>query len=297
MNTLGDTQIIREGEHRWLSVKRPPEQIWDPVHAFWLDNGFVYTRDDRTLGLLETDWAENRAKVPMDIIRSTLGSLLDSLYSTDERDRFITRIERDEDGNSLVFISHRGMIEVYSDTQKTTTTWQPRPVDPTLEAEFLGRLMVKLNPSLAPAGTQVAAGKKSNLDGAAIANANTTELPSKARIVQLNNAKNLELDEGFDRAWRRVGLSLDRTGFTVEDRDRAKGIYFVRYVPPNPDRAEPGFFSKLFGSEASITPVKYQIMLASDGGVTRLSVLGQDGKPNASKDVDQILQVLQADLK
>ena len=297
LNTLGDTQIIREGEHRWLSVKRPPEQIWDPVHAFWLDNGFVYTRDDRTLGLLETDWAENRAKVPMDIIRSTLGSLLDSLYSTDERDRFITRIERDEDGNSLVFISHRGMIEVYSDTQKTTTTWQPRPVDPTLEAEFLGRLMVKLNPSLAPAGTQVAAGKKSNLDGAAIANANTTELPSKARIVQLNNAKNLELDEGFDRAWRRVGLSLDRTGFTVEDRDRAKGIYFVRYVPPNPDRAEPGFFSTLFGSEASITPVKHQIMLASVGGVTRLSVLGQDGKPNASKDVDQILQVLQADLK
>jgi len=115
--------------------------------------------------------------------------------------------------------------------------------------------------------------------------------------VQINNAKNLELDEGFDRAWRRVGLSLDRTGFTVEDRDRAKGIYFVRYVPPNPDRAEPGFFSKLFGSEKSITPVKYQITLASDGGVTRLSVLGEDGKPNASKDVDQILQVLQADLK
>lgn len=298
LNQVGDTQIVREGEHRWLSVKRSPEQIWDTVHSFWLDNGFIYTRDDSARGVLETDWAENRAKVPMDIIRSTLGSLLDSFYSTDERDRFVTRVERDDDGNSLVFISHRGMIEVYTDNQKTTTTWQPRPVDPALEAEFLGRLMVRLNPSLAPAGsTETAKGKNSGIDGAAIAAANTTELPSKARIVQANNTSSLDLSESFDRAWRRVGLSLDRTGFTVEDRDRAKGIYFVRYVPPDPDRAEPGFFSKLFGGEKSITPVKYQILLTSDGGVTHLTVMNEAGKADASVNATQILKVLQADLK
>ncbi len=297
LNPIGDTKIIREGDHRWLKVNRPPEQIWDPVHAFWLDNGFVYTRDDRLLGLLETDWAENRAKVPMDIIRSTLGSLLDSLYSTDERDRFITRIERDEDGNSLIFISHRGMLEVYSDSQKNSTTWQPRPVDPTLEAEFLGRLMVKLNPALAPNGTTTADGKKASIDGAAIAGANTTTLPSKAKVVQANNLKVLELSESFDRAWRRVGLTLDRTGFTVEDRDRAKGLYFVRYVPPDPNRAEPNFFSKLFGGEKSLAPIKYQMQLIGDAGVTRLTVLNSDGKPDSSKNVDDILNVLQADLK
>jgi outer membrane protein assembly factor BamC len=297
LNPIGDTKIIREGDHRWLKVNRPPEQIWDSVHAFWLDNGFVYTRDDRLLGLLETDWAENRAKVPMDIIRSTLGSLLDSLYSTDERDRFITRIERDEDGHSLIFISHRGMLEVYSDGQKSSTTWQPRPVDPTLEAEFLGRLMVKLNPALAPNGASTADGKKASIDGAAIAGANTTTLPSKAKVVQANNLKVLELSESFDRAWRRVGLTLDRTGFTVEDRDRAKGIYFVRYVPPDPNRAEPNFFSKLFGGEKSLAPIKYQMQLIGEAGVTRLTVLNSDGKPDNSKNVDDILNVLQADLK
>src|SRR6185369_14720406 len=88
--------------------------------------------------------AENRAKIPTDVIRNTLGKLLDSAYSTSERDKFRTRLERSANGGTEIYISHRGMIEVYSNVQKDQTMWQPRPADPELEAEFLRRLMVKL---------------------------------------------------------------------------------------------------------------------------------------------------------
>src|SRR5213075_1846753 len=108
------------------------------------------------------------------------------------------------------------------------TMWQPRPADPELEAEFLRRLMVKLG---VPAAQSAAA--------AAV----TPDKPG-SRVSTVNNQPVLVIDDAFDRAWRRVGLALDRTGFTVEDRDRAQGLYFVRYVDPAlAGREQPGFFS------------------------------------------------------
>ena len=141
---LGDVQIVRSGRQQWLSVRRDPDQVWSVVKDFWAESGFVLTMEQRTMGILETDWAENRAKIPNDFIRSTIGKLLDSLYSTSERDRFRTRLERSDAGTEI-FISHRGMIEVYTSSQKESTVWQPRANDPELEAEFLKRLMVRLS--------------------------------------------------------------------------------------------------------------------------------------------------------
>ena len=45
---------------------------------------------------------------------------------------------------SEVYITHRGVQEVYTNTTKDSTVWQPRPSDPQLEATFLARLMSKL---------------------------------------------------------------------------------------------------------------------------------------------------------
>jgi hypothetical protein len=135
---IGDVRIERDGNQRWLVVDRPADQLWEPVRDFWLENGFVYTLEQPNLGLLETDWAENRAKLPQDIIRSTIGKVFDSLYSTGERDKFRTRLERASDGRTEIYVSHRGMVEVYSTAQKDSTIWQPRPADPELETEFLG---------------------------------------------------------------------------------------------------------------------------------------------------------------
>ena len=280
--SLGDVRIERAGNQRWLVIDRPAEKVWDPIKEFWQENGFLLASDQQDLGIMETDWAENRAKLPMDFIRNTLGRVLDSLYSTGERDKFRTRIERNSSGGSEIFISHRGMVEVYSDSDKSKTIWQPRTPDPELETEFLRRLMVKLGVSQEQSKTLVA----------------TTQAKTLSRLVTLNNQPTLQIDEGFERAWRRVGLTLDRTGFTVEDRDRTQGIYFVRYVEPNPDKKEPGFFAKMFGAKAKTsTPQKHRIALQNQGTSTRVVVLNTEGKPEAAELAQRILKVLVDDLK
>lgn len=280
--SIGDVRIERDGNQRWLVVDRPADQLWDPVRDFWIENGFVYVLEQPKLGLLETDWAENRAKLPQDIIRSTIGKVFDSLYSTGERDKFRTRLERNASGGTEIYISHRGMVEVYTNTQKDNTVWQPRPADPELETEFLRRLMVKLGVS--------------EEQSKAAAAAPIPSAPS-ARMATVDNVPVVQLDEGFDRAWRRVGVSLDRTGFTVEDRDRSQGVYFVRYVAPT-EKKEQGFFSKLFSrSPDAVPPLKYRIVVRSEGNRSTVSVLNAAGAPETSANAQRIVRVLADDLK
>ncbi|MDF2465239.1 MAG: hypothetical protein K0Q43_3474 [Ramlibacter sp.] len=281
-STVGDVRIERVGNQRWLVVNRSADQLWNPIREFWQESGFLLALDESNLGIMETDWAENRAKIPQDFIRNTLGKLIDSVYSTSERDRFRTRLERTPSGGTEIYVSHRGMIEVYSSTQKDQTVWQPRPSDPELEAEFLRRLMVKLGVPQEQTKAIVATGA-----------AKTT-----SRVATVGNSPVVQIDEGFDRAWRRVGLTLDRTGFTVEDRDRAQGTYFVRYVEPNPDKKDQGFFAKLFSrSDKGTPPLKFRINLKSQGESTTVSVLNANGAPETSANAQRIVQVIADDLK
>ncbi len=277
--SVGDVRIERAGNQRWLVVNRPADKLWEPVRSFWTDNGFNLSLQQQDIGILETDFAENRAKLPQDIIRATLGRVIDSLYSTGERDKFRTRLERTPSGGTEIFISHRGMIEVNSQTS-LSTVWQPRPADPELEAEFLRRLMVKLGVAPEQAKTLAA-----------------TEVPKSSRVTNVNNVPGLQISDNLDRAWRRVGLALDRTGFTVEDRDRSKGLYFVRYVAPLTEEKQGGFFSNLFSSKPTPAPLKYRIVLRSEGEVTQVSVLNEQGQPEGSANAQRIVQVLADDLK
>ena len=280
--SFGDVRIERDGNQRWLVIDRPADKLWEPVRDFWLENGFNLEQADASVGIMETDWAENRAKLPQDFIRSTLGKLLDSLYSTGERDKFRTRLERNAKGGTDVYITHRGMIEIYDSAAKDNTVWQPRASDPELETEFLRRLMVKLGVS--------------QEQSKAIAAAPALRAQS-ARMATVNNQPVVQLDEGFDRAWRRVGLALDRTGFTVEDRDRNEGTYFVRYVAPGAKK-EPGFLGKLFSGSAPATPpLKYRIVVRSQGESTTVSVLNEAGAPESSANAERIVRVIADDLK
>jgi outer membrane protein assembly factor BamC len=286
---MGDVRIERAGNQRWLVVNRPADKLWSPVRDFWLESGFLLAQDQENLGIMETDYAENRAKLPQDFIRSALGKVFDGMYSTGERDKFRTRLERRTDGGTEIYVSHRGMIEVVTGAKAgnaalagDSTIWQPRPADPELEAEFLRRLMVKLGVTQEQSQALVAAGATKQ----------------SSRIATVNNQPVVQLDEGFERAWRRVGLALDRTGFTVEDRDRSKGTYFVRYVEPVANKSEPGFFSKLFsGSPAAVPPLKYQITVKSQGESTTVAVLNAQGAPEASANAQRIVQVIADDLK
>jgi len=280
--SMGDVRVERAGTQRWLVISRPADKLWEPVKDFWQENGFLLVMDQPNLGIMETDWAENRAKIPQDIIRSTIGKVFDSLYSTGERDKFRTRLERNASGGTDIFISHRGMVEVYNSTAKDQTVWQPRAADPELEAEFLRRLMVKLGVSQEQSKALIATGT----------------VTKSAQIETINGQPVVRLDEGFDRAWRRVGLALDRTNFTVEDRDRSKGIYFVRYVAPNADKAEPGFLGKLFGgSKPDSAPQKFRVSVVSIDNASTVSVQNADGSAAAVADAQRIVKVLAEDLK
>jgi outer membrane protein assembly factor BamC len=258
---LGDLRIERQGNQRWLISKATPEQLWPQILAFWQERGFTIASQSAEAGVMETNWAENRAKLPQDAIRATLGRFIGSAYDTGERDLFRTRIERTSSG-SEVYISHRGMEEVYTTERKDSTAWRSRPADPQLEAEFLSRLMVRLGSKEEVARTTVA---------------NAPEAPARARILS-GNASSLEVDESFERAWRRVGLALDRSGFTVEDRDRAGGLYFVRYIDPKDiGKDEPSWWSKLWGGKGNKTPDRYRVAVKGSGEKTVVSVLGGSG--------------------
>ena len=278
---VGDVRMERSGNQRWLVVSRTADKVWPAVHDFWQENGFFLTMDQQDLGIMETDWAENRAKLPQDFIRSTIGKVFDGLYSTGERDRFRTRLERNVDGGTEIYVSHRGMQEVYITQERDQTSWQARPADPELEAEFLRRLMVRLGVAQEVSKTLVAAGVKTT-----------------SRIGTINGQPVVLVDDGFDRAWRRVGLSLDRTGFTVEDRDRSKGTYFVRYIEPSTDKTEPGFLGKIFGSAPKTNAaLKYQIKVQSQGESTTVAVLNAAGAAENSASAARIAKVIADDLK
>jgi outer membrane protein assembly factor BamC len=282
---VGELRIERQGNQRWLNTPLPPDQLWPQLQGFWKDAGFKLVVDQANVGVMETEWAENRAKLPQDIIRRTLGRVLDSLYSTGELDKFRTRVERSATGGSEVYISHRGMEEVYSNAAKDSTAWQARAADPQLEAEFLSRLMLRLG------------AKEELAKPAAIAAAPAAA--ARARVLD-GQASALQVDDAFDRAWRRVGLALDRSGFTVEDRDRAQGLYFVRYVDPAlMGREEPGFFGKLFGAKADNAggPSRYRVLVKGDGDRSTVSVLNSQGAPEGGDAGKRIVSLLVDDLK
>jgi outer membrane protein assembly factor BamC len=278
---INDVRIERDGKQRWLVVNRSADVVWPIVQEFWKENGFEYIIEQQQIGLLETEWAENRAKIPQDFIRRSLGKVLDGLYSSGERDKFRTRIERNSTGGVDIFVTHRGMSEEYKDQSKSGTIWIPRPNDPELEAEFLSRLMIKLG---------VSAEQAKATTSAAEAPANKTTLVTQGDTSALN------IPDSFDVAWRRVGLALDRTGFTVEDRDRAQGVYFVRYVD-TVTKADKGFFSNMFSSKKEAGPVKYRIAVRKAANVTEVTVQDAAGKTENTPVAQRILKLLADDLR
>lgn len=286
---LDNIHVERDGSQRWLVINQTPEALWPQIKDFWQDNGFLINLDSPQTGVMETDWAENRAKIPQDFLRNSLGKIFDSLYSTGERDKFRTRLERGEDGTTELYLSHRGAEEVLTGSDKETTVWTARPSDPELEAEFLSRLMTHL-------------GVEGTRAKASVMNA-VTQTP-RAKLVKEATGSYVQVDEGFERAWRRVGLALDRVGFTVEDRDRSEGLYFVRYVDQGDDAKtteKKGFFGNLFtfGSkkEKDKTAARYRVSVKGAADSSQIFVLNNEGKPEVSKTGEKILTLLNEQLK
>jgi outer membrane protein assembly factor BamC len=284
-------RIERAGMQRWLVVDDQPEKLWPLVREFWQENGFLIKLELPELGVMETEWAESRARLPQEGVRGLLSKALDSLYSTSERDKYRTRLDRAADGKSTeIYISHRGMVEVYTtmrDPQSNApgdTKWQPREPDPELEAEFLRRLMVRLGAQEERARTITAS--------------SAAQQDSRAQIRKgVNGAEELEVFEPFDRVWRRVGLALDRVGFTVEDRDRQKGIYFVRYADPETEKDTRGILTRWFSSDSKVKAEQYRVQITQAGTSSQVNVLNKDGAADNSKTAQRIITLLHEQLK
>jgi outer membrane protein assembly factor BamC len=280
-------RVERAGSQRWLVIDEPAEKLWPAIKDFWQENGFLIKTELPAVGVMETEWAESRARVPEGGIRGLIGKALDQTYSTSERDKYRTRLERSAQGKSTeVYIAHYGMEEVYTSRdsftgQPSDTKWQPRGSDPGLEAEFLRRLMVRL-------------GAREDTARDAIKSAAAED---RARIRQGASGELLEVQEPFDRVWRRVGLALDRVGFTVEDRDRQNGVYFVRYADPESDLNKPGFLDRVFGSGRKLNAEQYRVQVSESGSSSQVNVLNKDGKPDTSKSAQRILALLHEQLK
>ena len=282
--------IERAGEERWLVVPGQTDKVWPLIKDFWLEMGFVLDYERPELGTMETDWAENRAKIPQDFIRDTLGKVVDGLFSTPERDKFRTRIEKGAAPNSVeIYVSHRGMQEIYPNEAKDSTIWQPAPPNRALEAEMLRRIMVKLGATEQRAKETLAA----------------QSTPGARTVLSQEGGRTaLTVKEPFDRAWRRVGLALDRSGFAVEDRDRNQGIYYVRYVDPDRDwrkNKDNSFISKLAfwrsDDQAKLANTEFRLKVESQGDNAVLKVLSKEGGEDQSETAKRILTILNDQLK
>ncbi|HJV06325.1 MAG TPA: outer membrane protein assembly factor BamC [Chromobacteriaceae bacterium] len=292
VNTIDNVQMERAGTQRWLLVSgKKPVELWPVLKAFWQDNGFIIKTEEPDLGIMETDWAENRAKLPNDMIRKFMDTVgLGSVMSTAERDKFRIRLEKTANGTEVYF-SHRGMYEVYVDEGKSQTKWQPRPTDPGLEAELLGRFMVRLGLTEEKAKEAV---KK------------TLVAPEKPQDPIVDGK--LVINDSFDRTWRRVGLALDRVGLVVNDRDRSQGTYYVKpaksELDPNKPESSGGFWSSLAFWKSSEKPAQqessddYRIVLKENGnGTTLLSIQDKQGKDLTGGFAKTALGKLQVELQ
>jgi outer membrane protein assembly factor BamC len=288
--------VARAGNERWLVVKTTPDQAWTQVRKFWTDTGFVIATEQPALGVMETDWAENRAEIPQDLLRKYVGKYLDVFYTTYKRDKFRTRIERGiEPGTVEIYVSHRGMEQVPTtkvDNQSPAGfAWAVMPPNPDLESEMLSRMMISFG---MPEAQAIAAASPAAAAAA----------PVHARLEKTDGVSKLVVDDPFDRAWRRVGLALDRTGFTVVDRDRSTGIYFVRFSDPDADMAkkdrEKGFLSKLltfWKTDDKDKPEQYRIKIVETAPQSTVSVQDPSGNPDRSQASERILALLRDQLK
>lgn len=289
---IRNIQVRRDGDKRWMMLKGEPAQHWETVRDFWLQTGFLIKFEDPRLGILETDWAENRADISEDFVRDFIGKALGGLYSAATRDKYRVRLEQGvEPGTTEIYITHRGAKEEAGESGSeggVTTVWVPRDSDPELEAEFLTRMMMHF-------GVEEKRARRMLAD--------KSDRPVRARLIRREGVALLSLQEQFARAWRRTGIALDRVGFTVEDRDRSRGLYYVRYVDFDRDAGnEKGWLSKLaFWSsddkEALKRAHQYQVNLVEQNGQTNVTILGKDGKRDNTQTAQRILSLLHDQLK
>ena len=283
-----NVRIEGHGSVRWLVVDMPPDKLWPKLVHFWQDRqGLTLKRNEPRIGIMETQWAENRADIPEGFIRGLITKVFSNTYSADTRDKYRTRIERGaKPGTSEIYVTQYGVEQV--NRGENQVVWQPRPSDPELADEMLHRMLVFLGVGESRA-KRMASGKPSVM------------LNTKAKLVSdETGGQVLEVEDEFARAWRLVGIALDRTGLVVEDRNRSSGTYFVRAddLLKDAGKKSEGWFSSLFSGDKKKSKggQRYRIVLHDRGDATDVLVQDDAGVRLPDGDARKVLAGLKEQL-
>ncbi len=305
--SYGDAVMVEhDGDQRWLKVNASAEKVWPLLEAFWSDNGYKLQSDDPKVGVMETDWTNNRTASPQGMLGQAVNSVIGNLFTSPVRDQFRVRIERVDADHTEIYLFHKRMEEMMDRNNYTGGLWQPVADDPEIETEYLRKLAVKFGESADQATAQIetkpvaAEADKKGETAAAVA-----PVHRGAQLeTQTDGTVTINMKDSFDRAWRRVGLALDRSAFTVEDRDRAAGVYFIRYTSEEETRkknGDSGFLSKLafWRSEDKTRDTQtYRLSVTSiSGHGTTVDVRNKDESKSNPDTVKRILTLIYDQLR
>jgi outer membrane protein assembly factor BamC len=334
-------KIVKAGSQRWLVVNAPAEKIWPVIRDFWIDMGFAVKVENPETGVMETEWIDQQ-DLKVEDKKGALDKFdawLDRLSGLADRKKFRTRLDHgQQEGTTEIYMTHRSIDAILDDGKEKVRTGygtydtgyknaekidQEKEKldrrDDELDAELLRRLMIKLG----------VAEKRAKEIIATPINQKRAEIKKDA-----DGSSSLEIQDTFDRAWRRVGLALDIIGFVIEDKDRSSGIYFVKYTDvdiEDTSKKKKGLLDSLMfwsdddkkdkrdkelnqkndkplseklkfwgGSDKEKTnPEKqYRIkVISSDAGGSRVLIEYQDGKRNTSSTANRIIALLYDQLK
>jgi outer membrane protein assembly factor BamC len=279
-----NARIRRDGTLRWLEVDMPAEQLWPKLRKFWEQIGLELKLDDPEIGIMETQWAENRADITEGFLRGWISKLSPGRYSVPTRDKYRIRLEPLEENTTELFLTHYGAEQTTEgNTDLQQAVWIKRPSDPELSNEVLNRLLVFLGIPREEAEKLVAADAEPSPPTRAIIEKDSDGWPY------------LVLHENYARAWRYTGIVLDRLGVVVEDQNRSEGLYYVDYNNLGKDGSDgdKSWFRKLFSSDdENGTEKKLTIVLKRRGEVTHIALEGKGSEALTSSRAEEILKYL-----
>ncbi len=282
-----DVQLRRDGELRWLRVEAAPEALWPQLRQFWREQNLTLAQDEPAVGIMETEWAEDRAGIPIGGARGLLRRALGTVYDAGTRDQYRLRVERDN-GATEIFISHRGAVE-RGDEEGQGARWFIAGPDPEREAEMLNRLLVFLTEGETQA---VARADDADLEGT-----------GQVELVERDDRLMLELRGEPDAVWRRLGFALDQSGLMVDEQDRRNGTFLVTYRPDivDPEAERPGLFGRMFSTgrdeAGSRMDERFQVRMIENGSDLRIEALSIEGEPLSSSDQRFVLELVQPRLR
>lgn len=120
-------------------------------------------------------------------------------------------------------------------------------------------------------------------------------------IDDIGGQQALMVEQDFSDVWGRVGRVLDSKGFSVEDRDRSRGHYYVHYIDPfnEAEKEEGGLLSSLafWRDDDEKSPGEYYyIKLISDAEKTKIIILDSEEVRTSSPTAKRLLGLMQEQL-